>query len=279
MNEIPGSVAMAAYFLSSAAYLVYAARQSSVARQAGFWILALGFACQLANLIGATVRLGQPPVIDLRQSLAFFGMSLAAAFLVATIRFRLHLLGALAAPAIFLLAAPDLMAGAGATATAPVFRSYWLPVHLGAMFLGYSFFGLTFLAALLYLLQERQIKMRRTGRVFRRLPPLGVLDEIGRFGLTLGFPLITLGIAVGMGYAHQAFGVSWRWDPKEVWSLLLWLYYAVLLHQRLTVGWRGRRAAVMSVIGFGVLCFTFVGVSLAMSGYHSFHGLTTMSKP
>ena len=77
----------------------------------------------------------------------------------------------------------------------------------------------------------------------------------------------------GSIYAYYAMGSYWRWDPKEVWSLITWLIYASLLHERLAVGWRGRRAAVMSIIGFLVLVFTFVGASLWLSSYHSFRNL------
>jgi ABC-type transport system involved in cytochrome c biogenesis permease subunit len=88
-----------------------------------------------------------------------------------------------------------------------------------------------------------------------------------------GFPFLTVGMITGAIYAQHALGSYWRWDPKEVWSLITWLFYAVLLHQRLTVGWRGRRAALMAILAFLVLCFTFIGASLWLSDYHSFRSL------
>ena len=78
---------------------------------------------------------------------------------------------------------------------------------------------------------------------------------------------------LGSIYAQYALGSYWRWDPKEVWSLITWLFYAALLHERLAAGWRGRRAALMAIIGFVVLSFTFVGASLWLSDYHSFRNL------
>ena len=77
----------------------------------------------------------------------------------------------------------------------------------------------------------------------------------------------------GSIYAQVALEKYWQWDPKEVWSLITWLFYAALLHERLAVGWRGRRAAIMSIICFCVLIFTFVGASLLLGGYHSFSSL------
>ena len=89
----------------------------------------------------------------------------------------------------------------------------------------------------------------------------------------LGFPFLTLGMITGAIYAQQALGNYWRWDPKEVWSLITWLAYAVLLHERIAVGWRGRKAAIMSIICFLILLFTFLGGSLWLSDYHSFSSL------
>jgi ABC-type transport system involved in cytochrome c biogenesis permease subunit len=77
----------------------------------------------------------------------------------------------------------------------------------------------------------------------------------------------------GSIYAQYALGTYWQWDPKEVWSLITWLFYAALLHERIVVGWQGRRAAIMSIVCFFILVFTFVGVSMWLGGYHSFSSL------
>jgi ABC-type transport system involved in cytochrome c biogenesis permease subunit len=99
------------------------------------------------------------------------------------------------------------------------------------------------------------------------------LDTISYYSLIYGFPFLTVGMITGSIYAQFALGTYWQWDPKEVWSLITWLFYAALLHERLAAGWRGRRAAIMSIICFGILLFTFVGVSMLYSGYHSFSHL------
>ena len=88
-----------------------------------------------------------------------------------------------------------------------------------------------------------------------------------------GFPFLTIGMITGSIYAQLALGRYWQWDPKEVWSLITWLLYAVLLHERLAVGWRGRRSALMSIVCFAFLIFTFFGASLWLSDYHSFQNL------
>jgi cytochrome c-type biogenesis protein CcsB len=155
----------------------------------------------------------------------------------------------------------------------PMFKSVWLTVHVGTIFMGNGLFVITFMAAIMYLIQEHQIKHKRLGSFYNRLPSLATLDDINHYSLIYGFPFLTVGMITGSIYAQYALGTYWQWDPKEVWSLITWLFYAALLHERLTVGWRGRRAAIMSIICFCILVFTFIGASLWLGGYHSFSSL------
>ena len=112
------------------------------------------------------------------------------------------------------------------------------------------------------------------GPLYQKLPSLDVLDEINYRCLSFGFPLLTVAIITGAIWAETAWGTYWSWDPKETWSLITWFIYAALLHGRLTTGWRGRRAAVLSIIGFFVLLFTFLGVNLLPSeSQHSYQRL------
>lgn len=95
-----------------------------------------------------------------------------------------------------------------------------------------------------------------------------LLDHSGYACVVVGFTLLTIGLVTGMVYAKNVWGRFWTWDPKEVWSAVTWIFYAALLHERLTVGWRGRRAAIMAIVGFGVLLFTFLGVNFLLRGHH-----------
>ena len=122
----------------------------------------------------------------------------------------------------------------------------------------------------MYLIQERQLKAKKIGAITQRLPSLNVLDDLSYQSLTYGFPLLTLGIITGAIWAEYAWGRYWNWDPKETWSLITWLLYAALLHQRLTVGWRGRKAAIMAIVGFLAVLFTFLGVNLILPGLHTY---------
>jgi cytochrome c-type biogenesis protein CcsB len=156
----------------------------------------------------------------------------------------------------------------------PILDSWWFPVHVTLAFLGNAVFAVAFIAGIMYLLQERMLKSKKFSGLFFRLPSLDTLDSINYRCLTLGFPLMTMGIVSGAVWANSALGSYWRWDPKETWALITWFLYAALLHGRLAIGWRGRKAALLAIIGFFCLLFTFIGVNLLLSGFHSYEAFT-----
>jgi cytochrome c-type biogenesis protein CcsB len=141
----------------------------------------------------------------------------------------------------------------------PALQSVWLPVHVILAFLGNAVFGVAFCVSLVYLVQERQLKGKKGGFFFRRLPSLETLDNLNYRFLAWGFPLLTLGILSGAVWAEYVWGQFWIWEPRPVLSLLTWILYALLLHYR-SVGWRGRRAATLTIVCFAVLMVSFLSV-------------------
>ncbi|NDY42051.1 c-type cytochrome biogenesis protein CcsB [Dissulfurirhabdus thermomarina] len=262
--------ALGLYLVATAAFLVHIVTLRKWAERWGTGLLAVGFAVHAAA-IGVRWRVaGHPPVTNLHEALSFVGWAVVGAYLLVQWRQRVKALGAFVTPLAAVLMVASSLQPAAVPDLPPALRSYWLPVHATICLLGDAVFALAFCLAVMYLLQERQIKHKRLGGIFRRLPSLDVLDALNYRCLTLGFPLLTVGIVTGSIWAEQAWGSYWSWDPKETWSLITWLLYAALLHQRLTVGWRGRRAAIMTILGFGALFFTFLGVSVLLPGLHSY---------
>jgi len=267
------SLAFGLYLLAAGGFTVFIIRQQKWVFRWSYWLLVAGFLFHTMFLGYGYYQLGLAPVLDLRSALSFFAWSLVGVYLIVQVRFKLMVLGSFVAPlAAFLMiisSAMPLTAGP----VKPLFKSLWLTIHVGTVFAGDALLTIACLAAIMYLIQERQIKQKRLGSMYNRLPSLATLDHINYYSIVYGFPFLTVGMMTGSVYAQVALGRYWQWDPKEVWSLVLWLFYAALLHQRLAVGWQGRRAAIMSIVCFGVLIFTFVGVSLLMGGYHSFSSM------
>ncbi|HEY5999582.1 MAG TPA: c-type cytochrome biogenesis protein CcsB [bacterium] len=107
-------------------------------------------------------------------------------------------------------------------------------------------------------------------RIAALFPGMKILDDLSYKMVMVGFPLLTIGIVTGAAWANYAWGTYWSWDPKETWSLITWLIYAAYLHARFTAGWRGKKTAILSVIGFAAVVFTYIGVNFVLSGLHSY---------
>ncbi len=269
MGSLMFEIAMSAYLVSSlGAVLLVLGRENPLVRR---WPLALyaGFACHTLDLVQRLVMTGRTPIATQYESLSFFSWGTVGFFLLMVRRYKAGPLGIVLIPISCLVMIYAYFWNEGITPMGPMLQSHWLPIHGIVALLGEAALGLAFAAGLFYMVQEARIKGKRPGAVGTRLPSLETLDDINYFSLTLGFPLLTAGIVTGSIWASSAWGSWWSWDLKEVWSLVTWLVYAALLHQRINVGWRGRRAAVMAVLGFCCVMFTFIGVNL-LPGLHSY---------
>jgi cytochrome c-type biogenesis protein CcsB len=256
------------YLLSTAGYFGYLFLQKDRLQKLGHYALLVGFIVHTAVIATAFAQSGHMPVSNLHQTLSFAAWAVAGVFLVFQFKYRLKVLGVYAAPFIaFIMAIASRIPSAPVESTQTL-RSFWLILHVTVIFVGEAGFALACGLGILYLLQENAIKTKKQRFFFRRLPSLDKLDSGGYTCMVIGFTMLTLGLITGFVYAKSIWGRFWSWDPKEVWSGITWLFYAVLLHQRLTVGWRGRRSAIMAIIGFAVLVFTFLGVNLLMEGHH-----------
>lgn len=273
MTFIWFNLALILELLATGGFIVYLIKQEKWVFRCSYWILVAGFICHTVFLGCRYYALGAAPVLNFKSALSFFSWSIICAYLIFQIKFRLMVLGSFLTPfAAFLMIISFTMPHMEGPVR-PEFESLWLTVHIVTAFMGNGLFAVAFLAAIMYLILEHSIKRKTFGSFYHRLPSLATIDSINYYSLIYGFSFMTLGMITGAVYAQQALGTYWQWDPKEVWSLITWFFYAALLHERLVVGWRGRRAAVMSIVCFCILIFAFVGASLWMGGYHSFDSL------
>jgi cytochrome c-type biogenesis protein CcsB len=261
---------LVAYFGAAGLWLAYFLAQREDLYRLGVRIMAGGLACHTLALIHRVWLTGALPAATFGEALLLLDWALVAGFLVLVWRYPIKILGALVAPLAAVMVSGALILPAPQGAVSPLLKGFWLTVHICLTLSGYAALALAGLGGVLYLIQEREIKGKRFGFFHRRLPSLSQLDNLNYWCLTIGFPLLTLGLIAGSLYAQHTLGRFWSWDPKEILALIAWLIYAVLLHERLTVGWRGRRAALLAICGFLVLVLTFVGANLWVTGYHSF---------
>jgi cytochrome c-type biogenesis protein CcsB len=153
----------------------------------------------------------------------------------------------------------------------PALHSYWIAIHVTAAVTATGTFTVAGVATVLYLLKSRRAAAT-PGGIVERLPDAETLDRVAHRTMMFGFPIWTFAIIAGAIWADSAWGRYWGWDPKETWSFITWVVYAGYLHARATAGWRGRKAAVISLIAFTCLLFNFFGINYLVSGLHSYAG-------
>ncbi len=156
----------------------------------------------------------------------------------------------------------------------PALKSYWLIIHVSAAVICGGAFTIAAGVTLAYLLQERRLRRTPEGQEppVSRLPSAQRLELLNYKILTFAFPLWTFAVVSGAIWAESAWGRYWGWDPKETWAFITWVIYAAFLHARTTAGWRGRRAAWISLVGFLAFLINYFGVNLFVQGLHSYKG-------
>ena len=155
----------------------------------------------------------------------------------------------------------------------PALHSVWFIIHIVAAAISGAAFNIGGVLSILYLIKQRVQSRGGTGGYLQRLPDLRRLDLLAYRFLAFAFPLWTFTVAAGAIWAEYAWGRYWGWDPKETWALVTWVVYACYLHARATAGWKGRRAAVIAILGLASFWFNFVGINLLVSGLHSYAGV------
>lgn len=261
---------LAVTFLSSAAYIAFFISQKKQIRKYARLILMVSGVLQTFYIISRAIEAGHTPITSQHEAVAFFAWALTWSYLSFRWRYTVKNFGTFVSGLIFILLIAASLAPRDVASLAPALQSYWLPVHAGVSIIAYGFLSLAFCGGIMYLLQEWELKSKRFGYFFSRLPSLDALDQLNSHCLSAGFVFLSIGIITGSIWANQAWGAYWQWDPKETWSLITWFIYLVQLHQRFTVGWRGKRAAVMAIVGFCAIVFTLWGVSYLLGGLHSY---------
>jgi ABC-type uncharacterized transport system permease subunit len=230
--------------------------------------LSLGLLLHATALITAAIQLNRLPVADVQNALSFFAFDVTLAFFLAYLRYRIAWLGVFMLPFVFVF---TLLAAVGPDHLPPsgTFRGGWLVFHASSMILGYTAIFITFVAALMYLIQESELKSKHPKGFYYRLPSLEVCVDLYDKSLKFGLMFLSIGILTGFLWARRAWHGPWELDPKVLASLLVWLIYLALLSTRIGGNWRGRKSAYGAILGFAATMVTFLGVSF-LSGQHGY---------
>lgn len=258
----------AAYLLAAGSFLYYVLRKDSAARLPSVLLLA-GFLFQSLALGARFAGEGFVAVALMGEALLFKSWLLVGVYLLVQLKYRLTVLGGIIAPLALLMTLAALAFGRSDGEIPPGLQTFWLPLHVTLAFLGNAVFALAFAVSLVYLLQERGLKHKKITALMKRFPSLESLDSLNYRLLAWGFPLMTLGIITGSLWAGIYWGDYWSWEPRQISSGLVWLFYGALLHARLTAGLRGKKAALLTMVGFSVVLGYFLIGDTLFPGRHS----------
>jgi len=271
------SIVTFVYGLAAFLYLVAWIFKKPLPGKLAFWTILVALAGNTAGIIlrwfeSYRLGIGHAPLSNLYESLVFFAWTIAIIHLWVEWKYRNRIFGIFTSPLAFLAMAyaslsPNI--SDRIQPLLPALKSNWLIAHVVACFIGYGAFAVGFGISIMYLLKLRDSENQ--GSLVGRFPAASVLDELAHQMVMFGFLFLSVGIITGAVWANSAWGRYWGWDPKETWSLITWLIYATLLHARMVRGWRGKRIAWLSVIGFISVLFTYFGVNL-LPGLHSYGG-------
>jgi len=252
--------ATAFYTLSVLGYLLQMILKSDWLQRTALTLVVTGFLLQSVCLFWRWQLAGFLPVTNLFSTLFFFSWSLAACYLYFELRYRIGASGLFVMFLNLTLLFVALQRDASIPMLMPSLDTPFFSLHIVFSFLGYALFAMAFSLGVLYLVQ-RFIPNQQ-------LPDLALLRKLNEESIFLGFALFTLCLVVGGVWAHWAWGYYFSWNIKGIWSFLVWLFYAGMCHAKFVRRWQGTGYAILSIAGFGVVLFTYLGIGLLLESNH-----------
>jgi cytochrome c-type biogenesis protein CcsB len=240
----------------------------------------LAFTLHLAGVVTRGLSAGRVPWGNMYEFSTTGALVVTGVFLAVLHRRDVRYLGTfVVGPVLLTLGLATTVLYTPSAGLVPALHSYWLLIHVTVAFVASAVFTLGFSTSVLQLVQHRREQARAAGREPRRgrfmaaLPSSAELERSAYRLHVVAFPLWTFTVIAGAIWAEHAWGRYWNWDPKEVWSFVIWVVYAGYLHARSTRGWDGRRAAWFAIAGYACVLFNFLVVNIFFVGFHSYSGV------
>jgi cytochrome c-type biogenesis protein CcsB len=239
----------------------------------------LAFGLHAGGVIARGLSAGRAPWGNMYEFSVSGACVVTGVFLAVLLRRDLRFLGTfVVGPVLLTLGLAVTVLYTAAAPLMPALQSFWLIIHVSIAFIASALLTLGFSVSVLQLLQQRLERARALGRSPRgrfmaALPASAELERLAYRLHVIAFPMWTFTVIAGAIWAERAWGRYWGWDPKEVWSFIVWVVYAAYLHARVTRGWDGSRAAYLAIAGYACVLFNFLGVNILFVGWHSYAGV------
>jgi len=248
-------------------------RTEKIARIATAMMI-LGFLLLLAGVISRGLSAGRAPWGNMYEFSITGALAFTAAYLGALRKYDLRWLGLFVAISVLLaLGTAVTVLYVPSAPLVPALKSAWLVIHVSTAIISGGIFLLSNIIAGAFLFLDSMEKKGERAPWAKRLPSLDVLDQLSYRLVAFVFPLWTFSVIAGAIWAESAWGRYWGWDPKETWAFITWVAYAAYLHARVTIGWRGRRAAWLCIFAGSTFLFNYIYVNIWGTGKHTYSGL------
>lgn len=256
------------YLVSFVLFTFYFAFKSSFLGKFATTLLLVGFIPQTIGIILRWKYSGHAPFANMFEYATVMSWMAVLSFGFLLYRFRRMIIGVFVSfIVVVLMVSASVLPKELSQQLVPALQSNWLMIHVSLAALGEGAFAIACAVSIMYLIKSSLVSRNKDIRLF---PSLDILDDINYKAISIGYPLFTFGaLFAGAIWAYKAWGTFWGWDPKEVGSLIIWLFYTGYLHARLQRNWKGNKAAVLSVIGFIMIMLSFFG-NIYLGGQHSY---------
>jgi cytochrome c-type biogenesis protein CcsB len=237
-------------------------------------MMILGFFLLFAGVIARGVSAGRVPWGNMYEFSITGALAFSGAYLLALRKYDLRWLGLLVSVSVLLTIGTAItVLYVPSAPLVPALKSEWLVIHVSAAIISGGVFLLSNVIAAAYLYLDRVEEKGERPQWAKRLPDLETLDQLSYRLVAFVFPLWTFSVIAGAIWAESAWGRYWGWDPKETWAFITWVAYAAYLHARVTIGWRGRRAAWLCLFAGSTFLFNYIYVNIWGTGKHTYSGL------
>lgn len=267
MHASAFNLAVVGYVCATGLALAYLIQREEIVHRLASLATIAAWALHTLGLISLAVETGRPPLGTLAGSVSMAIWVVVLLDVWVERHYGVKVLGAFVLPVVLILSFKTMVGPSGFVQIAPTLGGAWVWVHIALATVGIAAFVLNFAGAAMYILQERQLKAKRPGTFYYRLPALETLDRLTYRTLALGFPFLTVGLILGALWAGTAWGSVFTFDPMALFSFVAWAIYAATLAGRAAAGWHGRRAAYFALVGFAALVVT-LGAGLFLPGRH-----------
>jgi len=264
IENIAFTITFVVYIAASILFLIYIAGITKRVERFAIIATIVGFVFHSGAMIARSIGAGRLPFSNQYEFALSFGWGIVLSFLILHRIYKFSAIGAFVMPLGILVMGYASLQSRAVRPLMPALQSHWLTFHVGTAILSYGAFALACGIAVIYLIDSKRSGDRRI------LKDPEISDVLSYRVIVFGILMLSIVIISGAIWAQKAWSRYWAWDPKETWSLITWIIYAVHLHLRLRRNWRGKAAAWFAILGFVSVLFTFVGVNILLPSIHSY---------